>query len=211
MEELVIPEQEVTLVNKNFHFLRLTDEKNPLIPRDKDVKYMTMDFPEDMIELRVIIMGQTMARYRKGENHSELPIYTSLLSYCHVDFEFVFDDSNWSSVEMIKTVKEIDETEEIDIFDGMEYHRGHRVTYKPTVYIGREKRVKIPTITFYLAPPTELKNPKVPVRELVTNIDAEYKTRLEQKYNLTMVDETSGYATNYIYYMGNMAGKQYVF
>lgn len=209
--ELVIPEKEVTLVNKNNYCLRLTDEKNPLIPRDKDVQYMKMDFPEDMIELRIQIMGQTMARYRKGENHSELPIYTSLLSYCHVDFEFVFDDSNWSSVEMIKTVKEIDETEEIDIFDGREYHRGHRVTYKPTIYIGREKRVKIPTMTFTLAPPTDLINPKVPVRELVTNIDAKYKAILEEKSNLTMVDETSGYATNYIYYIGNMAGKQYVF
>lgn len=209
--EVVIPEKEVTLVNKNHYCLRLTDEQNPLLPRDKDVKYMTMDFPEDMIELRVVIMGQTMARYRKGQNHSELPIYTSLLSYCHVDFEFVFDDSNWNSVEMIKTVKEVDESEEIDIFDGMEYHRGHRVTYKPTIYMGREKRVKIPTMTFTLAPPTDLINPKVPLQEFVTNIDAKYKVILEEKHNLKMIDETSGYATNYIYYTGNMAGKQYVF
>ena len=211
MEELVIPEKEVTLVNKNHYTLRLTDKKNPLLPRDKDVKSMKIDFSEDMVELRVVIMGKVMARYRKGDNISQLPIYTSLLSYCHVDFEFVFDDNNWTPAEMTKVVEEIDNSEEIDIFDGIDYHRGRKVTYKNVTYTGREKVVTIPTMTFTLAPPTNLKNPKVPVREFITNFDLKYKSHLEQYHELTMTSETSGYVTNYIYYHTGIAGIQYVF
>jgi hypothetical protein len=213
--EVLLPSTQIKLTNKNTYTIRITDEPNEtvpsILPRDKDVQSMHLTFPDDLEELRVQIAGKTMARFRKEDDHTQFPIYTSLLHYCHIDLEFVFDDTNWSPVEMTKYNKEIDVTQEIDIYDGCEYHRGHPVTYKLVTYTGKEKTVTRPSITFILAPPTTLVNPKVPVRELVRNIDTEYKVKLEKRHNLTMVSETTGYATNYIYYGGGLAGNQYVF
>lgn len=215
--EVVFPATQVKLINKNTYSLRLTNEPNDdqykaILPRDKDVQSMHLTFPDDMTELRVQIAGKVMACFKKHDDHTQLPIYTSLLHYCHIDLDFVFDDdTHWTPVEMTKFDKEIDETKEIDIYDGNEYHRGHPVTYKQVTYTGKEKTVTLPSITFILAPPTDKVNPKVPVREFVENIDSEYKEILEKKHELTMVSDTSGYATNYIYYCGGLAGSQYVF
>ena len=214
--EVIFPSTQVKLSNKNTYSLRLTNEPSDdqykaILPRDKDVRSMQFTFPDDMTELCIQIAGKTIARFRKGEDHTQFPIYTSLLHYCHVDFVFVFEDTNWTPVEMSKIVKEIDEEKEIDIFDGLNYYRGHPVTYKLVTYKGQEKTVTLPTITFFLAPPTKQINPKVPVRELVENIDATYKEILEKKYGLTMISDTSGYATNYIYYCGGLADNHYAF
>jgi hypothetical protein len=213
--EVTLPSTQVTLSNKNFYRIRITNEPNDpegaILPRDKDVQSMHLTFPDDMTELRVHIAGKIVARFKKHDDHTQLPIYTSLLHYCHIDLDFVFDDSNWTPVEMTRFDKEIDETKEIDIYDGYDYHRGHPVTYKRVTYTGKEKTVTLPSVTFILAPPTDKVNPKVPVQEFVENIDSNYKEILEKKHELTMVSDTSGYATNYIYYCGGLAGSQYVF
>jgi hypothetical protein len=89
------------------------------------------------------------------------------------------------------------------------------VRYKIVEYEGKTKKVTIPQILFKLVPGKEedkQKNVRVPFREFVTYIDPDYKLRLEKlNHNLIMVNETSGYLTNYLSYRDGLAGVEYVF
>ena len=214
--EVLVNSQDVKLVNKNDFMLLLTEDGKRIIPLTHDIESIEMTIPENIEQINAVIFGRAIPIYRKGDaSITHFPIYTSLLKYAHAGIQFIFTDEHWSPITLTKTVEDVDETEEATVFDGYDYYTGHIVRYKHVDYEGKTKKVTIPQILFKLVSGKEedkQKNVRVPFRELVTDIDPYYKLRLEKSnHNFTMVDETSGYVTNYISYRDGLAGVEYVF
>lgn len=88
------------------------------------------------------------------------------------------------------------------------------MTYETVPYVGRRRVATIPKMVLRMAPaiaaPTAV---QVPVRQLVTGIDREYRAHLEKDHALalTMVDDASGYVTNTLVYRGGLAALTHVF
>lgn len=149
-----------------------------------------------------------MASFRNGEDFSNFPIYTSLIEYHPVDIYFLFDESDWIPVQLTK--KEEQYGERVTIYDGTYYHHGDIVTDKIVSYTGRKRTVTIPEITLELFPQTEIKTQIVSVRELVKNVDKEYKVVL-QKHNFEEIGDRTGYVTNQIIYDSGTISLKYIF
>jgi len=214
--EILVDSKQIELVNKNDFMLLLTEDRKRIIPLTHDIESIEMTIPYDIVQINAVIFGRAIPIYRKGDTAiTHFPIYTSLLKYAHVGIQFIFNDEHWSPITLTKSVEEIDETEETTVFDGYDYYTGNVVRYKLVEYEGKIKTVTIPQILFKLVPGKEedkQNNIRVPFRELITHIDPDYKLRLEKsKYNLTMVNETSGYVTNYLSYRDGLAGVENVF
>lgn len=215
--EILVDSKNVELVNKNDFTLLLTEDGNRIIPLTHDIQSIHMTIPENIVEVNAVIFGRAIPIYRKGDVAiMDFTIYTSLLKYAHVGIQFIFDDENWWPITLTRFDEEIDETEQITIIDGGgNYHTGNRVKYKIVEYEGKTKMVTMPKILFKLVPGIVQDintNVRVPFREFLTYIDPAYKERLEKlNIGLTMVDETSGYVTNYLSYRNGLAGVEYVF
>ena len=214
-----VPSKTVHLKNQRVYKLRLTDhfEDVRIIPRGYDIDAVQFaTWPDDLTCVHLYIGGTWVARVQKGQDFPK--IYTSLLAYVHADLGFDFAESTrWTDVERMGE-KQVLGDEEIEIFDGNEYHTGRPVTYVTVPYMSRELTAEIPEITFDLSQNSNVqdtisKGIKVPVLQFVTNIDAEFKTILEQRddYELDMVSESSGYVTNYICYKDGFGSLMYAF
>lgn len=202
----------VYLKNKAIYKLRLTDDREDLriIPHGHDIDAVRIaEWPDDLAYVHLYIGGAWVAKIQKGQ---DLPkIYTSLLTYVHADLGFEFDDQGWTETEFTGS-KQIIGEDDIEIFDGYGYHTGKRVTYETVPYMGTERMVTIPEVTFDLSrnyKDTTVVDVKVPVRQFVTDIDAKTRPYYELSHDLTWVSETTGYVTNYIRYKDGMAGLMY--
>jgi hypothetical protein len=212
MQKTVPQTPGVYLKNKGIHKLRLTHDREDdrIIPHGYDIDAVCIaEWPEDLAYVHLYIGGSWVAKIQKGQN---LPkIYTSLLTYLHVDLGFEFDDHGWTDAEFTRT-KEVIGEDYVEIFDGQDYHTGKRVTYELVPYMGTERTVTIPEISLDLSrnyKDTTVTDVKVPVRQFVTNIDAKTRPYYEQSHDLTMVSETSGWVTNYIRYKDGFASLMY--
>ena len=218
--QTTVPSKTVHLKNKKVYKLRLTDERDEdsrIIPRGYDIDAVrVVSWPDDLACVHLYIGGTWVAKVQKGQDFPK--IYTSLLAYVHADLGFEFAESaKWTDVERMDE-RQVLGDEEIEIFDGNEYHTGRPVTYETVPYMSKELTAVIPEIIFDLSRNSNVqdtisKGIKVPVRQLVRDIDANLKTLLEQHdhYELDMVDETSGYVTNYIYYKDGFGSLMYAF
>lgn len=212
-----VPSKTVHLKNKKVYKLRLADDREDfrIIPRGYDIDAVHIATWPDDLAVHLYIGGTWVAGVQKGQVFPK--IYTSLLAYVHADLGFAFAESCWTEVEMTGEKQVLGE-EEIEIFDGNEYHTGRPVTYQTVPYMGTELTAEIPEITFDLSQNLQVqdtiwKGIKVPVRQFVTDIDAEFKTILKQSdhYELDMVSESSGYVTNYICYKDGFGSLMYAF
>lgn len=207
-----VPSISVHLKNKKIYRLRLTDDREDLriIPRGCDIDAVRIaEWPDDLAYVHLYIGGSWVARVEKGQ---DLPkIYTSLLTYVHADLGFEFDDQGWTEAEFTGT-KEVLGEDDIEIFDGQQYHTGKSVTYETVPYMGTERTVTIPEVTFELSRnynDTTVTDVKVPVRQFVTDIDRKTRPYYDLSHDLTLVSETTGYVTNYIRYKDGFGSLMY--
>jgi hypothetical protein len=210
--QTTVPSKTVHLKNKGIFKLRLTHDNEDLriIPHGHDIDAVRIAaWPDDLACVHLYIGGTWVAKVHKGQ---ELPkIYTSLLTYVHADLGFEFDDQGWTDAEFSK-FKAVHGEDEIEIFDGIQYHTGKRVTYETVPYMGTERTVTIPEVTFELSrnyKDTTVIDVKVPVRQFVTDIDAKTRPYYELSHDLTVVSETTGYVTNYIRYKDGFGSLMY--
>jgi hypothetical protein len=212
-EPIILQSEQVVLTSNN--------ETNRLIPQDCDIKGISIDYPFELDKVHVIIGNQIVATFDSNmiDELKTFPIYLSLLKYmyCRIEFEFnkqwLLDNEQYRYED--EYVEECWLGDELEVYDGDEYHVGKQVfrKEKPT---GNKRRVitkgvtvTVPKIVFDIEPMDKnLVKIRVPVKQKInlTGADNTYKDYLTNKYNLK-----DGFVTNTLFYNGGMAGLTNVF
>jgi hypothetical protein len=97
----------------NIYSLKLTD--HPDIPKGYNISKTFFDFPDNLLEIRLFIGGQLVAKFDKTKynNLETFPIYMSLLPYDIVVLDFVYDRT-WLYEN--ETVEDQDEYKYVETF-----------------------------------------------------------------------------------------------
>lgn len=201
---------------------------NEILLNGYDITGIHMDFPDNLKHIVIsfadqsIIFDKDMQEYMKT-----FPIYLTLCSYLYINISFIYDD-DWfnSNIEFVsvKEYKEVDEysDEKVTIWDGYEYHTGYIVTETKMVPTGnivskvtKGVEVTLPEIRFDVAKiehnKKALSHPVKQKFKLSDDIPPEYKKRLFEKYNLTLIDEKTGYIENKLIYNSGLISLYYRF
>lgn len=208
----------------NTYKIRLNDEHNRIVPENQDITGIGFEVPEYLNAIRIWMGGQLVATFDKHTfpNLTNFPLYLTKSYYYYTHIEFVFD-KKWlfdrEKFEMVDEYREVEEYGDMEeVFDGYEYHTGQVVTCRKiltgnTVRQVTEKvEVEVPTLQFKLTP-GERGGPDiiVPVRQRVhlPNYDDKIREVMMSKHDLEILDDTTGYITNYIRYCQGLCVLQY--
>jgi hypothetical protein len=226
MEPIVLEPIELSLTSiNNQHSICLNNDKGWLIPRDCNVMGIIMEYPPELDEIRLVIGNSVICTFDRHmmDDLKTFPIYTSLSEYMYCRLEFAYN-KEWLLEREEYTyedeyVENVWFNDEVEVFDGCEYHVGKRVIRKD-VPTGNKKRVvtrgvpvSVPKIVFNIEANGNLTQKEVPIKQkiILTGLDAGYKEHLKNKFNMKQIDENTGIVTNMLYYAGGMAGLRFVF
>lgn len=225
MSEVHIPSQEVVLTADKPRFrMILNTESTTKIPINYDISGIDFTFPNELKEVRIYIGKQLIAEFDHDtkDQLSNFPLYLSLCRYMYTEFEFVYCETWLAENEQYVFEDEYTEIEEygdeMEVFDGDEYHYG-RAVYRKNVPTGGTVRkivkgvtVAIPSITFHIVENDGTLSRIVPVPQKLklADLDDEYKQILISKYDMKVYNDY-GIVMNKLRYAGNMAGLMYVF
>lgn len=220
---IIVPEDTVLLsLDERTHKIHINcDWRNsPLIPKGYDIVKTTFGIRFDSEEVAAIyyeIGGQKTATFDKltMPDLESFPIYLTQCTH-HVVNMVIEYDKGWLATQKYTDVVEYVEREtfgdEILVYVEAEdqYMRGKPVEQFTVPITVRRIRVTIPEITFHLAcvedPPD-----RVPFRHMITIDEADHTwvDQLKKTRDLKMVDEHTGYVTNWLRYASGMAGVIY--
>lgn len=230
---VIIPQREACVTSAEWcrYKIRLNNDCGErIVPRGYDIASIHMDFPknEGLMKVQVVIGGDHSVVATLHPSRPQLatfPVYMSKAKYMYTDLVFVYEREWVKSREQYTMVDEYTEEvtygdEEVEIYDGYEYHTG-QVVRRKAVPTGRKVRevtrgamVTIPEVRIGIQESTGEDPIEVEMRHEIDlkNVDAERRAWLTSKYNLEVDDDAStGVVDNRVRYHQGMAGLAYTF